>query len=234
MVGRAAGCPSCEGAQDARRRDGRDPNVTAGRAPPLGHLLGGPAAPAPCDPHHPTPVLGGRLATRAHSPLLWPRAPWRPPPTLPVRPGRQAAVLPPSAARPLTCGGRPAGRGRGGAGQQQGKPPGQPILPGARAEQPRRRRERARRNRLCSLLSRARAPALRAAPIFSLLPSLLPSFPPARAPIPTFRPLPAPSASACSVFSPPSANPRSQRLGGLRDADTCRGKLGGRERHRVW
>lgn len=65
----------------------------------------------------------------------WLRAPWRPPLARTAccdAEGRCSPALPPGVARPLTCWGRPEGRGRGGPGQQQGAPPDQPI-PASRA-----------------------------------------------------------------------------------------------------
>lgn len=112
------------------RRPGR--GVTAGRPRPLVTFSSSGPRPLPSPaPRLPTP--GPARPPRSPRPLAPPGGP-APPGDRPRHcpPGRdaQAAALPPGAARPLTCGGRPAGRGRGGAGQQQGEPPGQPISSG--------------------------------------------------------------------------------------------------------
>lgn len=124
MVGRAAGCPSCEGAQDARRRDGRDPNVTAGRAPPLGHLLGGPAAPAPCDPRHPDPSSGWPPGyPRPFASSVAPRPLATAPDT--ARPAGTSGRRPPAQRRAAThLRGAPGGAGARRGGAAAGEAPG--------------------------------------------------------------------------------------------------------------
>lgn len=153
-----------------------------------------------------------------------PRAPWRPPPALPSGRDAHAVALPPRAARPLTCGGRPAGRGRGGAGQQQGEPPGQPILAGP---------ARSGRAGGAGGGSGRRAPWLPPAPPHpcrlllppGLFPSLLPSSNPHLPPAPALRPPPLP------LLSPPSsANPAHKELRGRRSAETPRDARRGEKR----
>lgn len=140
-----------------------------------------------------------------------PRAPWRPPPALP--PPAVTHRPPPSRlARPLTCGGRPAGRGRGGAGrQQQGEPPGQPIpagpAPSGRAGGAGGGSGR-RAPGLPPAPPRPRRPLLPPALLPSLLPRSNPHLPPAPAPRPPR-----------SLLSPPSANPAHKELGGRRSAE---------------
>lgn len=116
----------------------------------------------------------------------------------------------------LGCGGRPAGRGRGGAGQQQGEPPSQPILAGPA---PSGRAGGAGGG------SGRRAPGLPPAPPLprrtllppALFPSLLPRSNPHLPPAPAPRPPP------LSLLSPPSsANPARKELRGRRSAETRR------------
>lgn len=138
----------------------------------------------------------------------WLHAPWRPPLARTARcdaEGRCSPALLPGVARPLTCGGRPEGRGRGGPGQQQGAPPGQPI-PASRA---------ATRGGGGGGTGAQLAPSrctLRPLPPPAL--RLPPSF---RAPIATFHPLPARAASFLPPLLPLSFPVRgSARRGRLR------------------
>lgn len=220
-----AGPSGGECCPDARRQDGR-PGSGRGLAPPPGHLSGL-CRPRPSGPGLQTPDLARPLRSpRPFAPRSGPAPPGDHQRHCPPRRDVQAAALPPGASRPLTCGGRPAGRGRGGAGQQQGEPPGQPIPPRARAERTLRRRRRDGRAAL--------APAAPRAALCSLPRALLPpSFPPSRAPIPTCRPLPAPPPP--SLSSPHLLRrvhaPRSWE-GGMRGlAETLGDKFGERGGH---
>lgn len=131
----AVPCPGGVCAPGHAKRDGRDRSVTAACTPPPSHLPGCQlsqlaSARRISNPRPPAPGLPPRSPAPLSLEPRQPRAPWRPPPALPSGRDAHAVALPPRASRPLTCGGRPAGRGRGGAGQQQGEPPGQPILAG--------------------------------------------------------------------------------------------------------
>lgn len=172
---------------------------------------------APPPRHLPGSLLSQLAAARQisdHRPPArrLPCSPWRPPPALPPGRDAQAAALPPRAARPLTCGGRPAGRGRGGAGQQQGEPPGQPILAGPRE----------RRAGGAGGGSGRRAPELPPAPPRprhtllppALFPSLLPRSNPHLPPAPAPRPPPLPLLSSSLSSLPTFCESRSWKLRG--------------------